>query len=277
MVSNAKDEISNMYKVYEGYADQNFLYDFSSGDEEKFNQRWWEMYLTVHLINQKLKVINNGNSNNGSPDIKIAFKGKTIWIECISPTRGEEKNKVPALPVSILSDIKVNKVPWKEVLLRITSAIRDKFEKYQLYLKKAVVSEKDIFIIAINCSQLGKYGFIGKSQLPSIVEAVYPIGFNIFEIGKSENINDLSSSLSYMDRIYKANGSSVNTSIFLDKNYSGISGIIGTSRDEFQKDKPIVFVSNPLSKNKLPESLIKFDKRYEIIKVGSSLAVAIKH
>ena len=252
-IQNSKQIIANleqMWEEFKPYSDSNFLTDLTSNEENKFQKRYWEMFLGSHLLRQGLKL--SHPSKAGGPDFKIEYNGHVLWIEATTPGPSEKNNQVPEIS-SIHSTAK--KVPSNEILLRYTGAIDTKFKKYKEYLNKNIVKPNEIFIIAINYYKYSPLYFQGISTYPAIFEAVYPIG--------PQQINkDSSHGLTLRDKIFNVNGKPIDTNLFLNPQYSGITAILFANQSEYPPKSEIILVHNKLAANPLHPSPLKVDCEY---------------
>ncbi len=68
--------------------------------------------------------------------------------------------------------------------------------------------------------------------------------------------------------MYRSSGSSIETDLFLNPDYQGLSGIIYSQKDLFnlpsQMGDEFIFVHNPLAKNPIPDEYFKFGVEYVI-------------
>ncbi|OGS07905.1 MAG: hypothetical protein A2270_02520 [Elusimicrobia bacterium RIFOXYA12_FULL_51_18] len=249
-------DIEKIWGEFKPYAETTCLTEFTSGDEDKFRQRYWEILLGSYLLRAGLKL--SPPSKAGGPDFRIEHNGRVIWVEAIAPGRGIKNNQVPDI---VPSPGPANKVPSDKILLRYTTAIDTKFKKYVSYLDNKIVKPSEVFIIAVNYSQSRCFSFKGKSTYPAILQAVYPIGD--LKLHK-----DGSQSITYRDKIVNENQAEIDTAFFLNLRHSGITAVLSTSRDEYhicnKPPTPIILVPNKLAANPLRPSPIKVDCEYRL-------------
>lgn len=105
---------------------------------------------------------------------------------------------------------------------------------WEMYLGVMLLQEKkvlekkseygpDTYIIAINASKLG-FPDVFKNP-PYIIKSVFPIGLPYARINVNSG-NIIGRGYNHREYIIKKSGSQVETKIFLNKKYSGISAII---------------------------------------------------
>lgn len=240
-----------------GLGDSNFEEQLYGDRREDFFSRLWELRLAEKLQESGLDI----RSSPSGPDFTTSIQNRTIWFEAISPTPSGFQDDID-YDTSKAYSIRCNEVPHKKILLRITSAIKDKMEKYEKYIAKGIVGTHDINIIAVDTTQLGLHGYIGISQNPSILEAVYPIGPFFVSINK-DNMRITDRGTSYRSEIEKESQSKtiqIPTDSFLSNNYKNISAVIG-AWSSF-KGSACTIVHNINAANQLPCRLLNTEKEF---------------
>jgi type I restriction enzyme S subunit len=245
-IPERKTFFNELYSRYEPYADSHFL------REVKFNfhQRSWEMYLACVLLAHEMEI----SSDDKGPDIKVTGNGKNIWIECTAPTKGFSQDRVPDLISGT-----VQNVPEKEMSLRLVSSLSEKFNKYQEYLDKKIISPDDVFIIAIN-----RGDFIHPDAMfPAILKCLFSVGYLTLPMRTGDR-----PFYSRQDKLQKKNGSNVSMDFFEDPQHAGISAIIYSKNVVLNHPEKIgddcILVHNPLAKNPSSEDVFKFLKQYKV-------------
>jgi len=69
-----REHCERMWAIYHRYADRQFLAEFP----RRFHDRWFEMYLTVTLLQQGAQV---QKTRPPGPDVLVADEGRRIWVE----------------------------------------------------------------------------------------------------------------------------------------------------------------------------------------------------
>lgn len=198
-----------------GLGDADFESQLYRPESDTFFSRYWELTLAEKLQESGLSV----SSQPIGPDFMTNIEGHTVWFEATSPRPEGLQNYLKKHCCS---------VPHREILLRITSAIRDKVKKFRDYIKKGIVGISDINIIAIDVTQLGIDGNTGISQGPTIIEAVYPVGPIAIKLN-TDTMKPVDSYTSYRPRIEKTTQTTnvqVNTDNFLTDTYYNISAVL---------------------------------------------------
>jgi len=87
-----KAGLEALWARYEPYADANFCKEFSRQPDSRF----WEMYLTVRLLDAGKNVPSRAElapaDRDTGPDVCIRKGSRKIWIEAVSPEQGHENN-----------------------------------------------------------------------------------------------------------------------------------------------------------------------------------------
>ena len=166
--------------IKSGLADSNFTKELCSGSEKRFWSRVSEALLAARL--KKIGLTPEA-SHGGGPDFSVIDNGRKIWIEVICP-------EPTGLPLDWIEPEmgKAISFPHEQILLRWTSAIKEKAEKLlgsldgtvKGYIEKGIVASGDAYVIAVNGRQLRSgHPFpelLGISQFPFAVEAVFAVG-----------------------------------------------------------------------------------------------------
>jgi hypothetical protein len=197
-----------------------------------FDQRYWEMYLTVSFILAGYEV----TCPKPGPDVGIMYKGKRIWFEATSPTRGKDgsPDQVPKMKWGAPDGdpVKQDDVNDK-IVLRYLNSISTKFnEQYAKWIAKGTVSDKDAFVIAINPREID-HDHIDSSP-PRILQAAYTVGapYAVFNIKEGKIIRE---GYEFRDHIVKEpkkdakpedEPAKTDTGVFQQKEYAPLSGLL---------------------------------------------------
>lgn len=253
--------LESIWKQYEPFADSNFPNEF----KKQFNQRSWELHIGATLLNRGYSL---GEHKDAGPDFKIQHDNHTIWIEAIAVEKGNGKDKVPEIEYGKAMD-----VPEKEMLLRLTAGLEEKYRKYLSYLKGGYVNHNDPFVIAIDRSPLEHM----DAQIPLILKCLFAVGHQVLFLKRTapEPKAD-ESTWSTRDKLNKVSGSEVGMLMFRDSSYEGISAVIycprdilNSSREPNQLGNNFVIVQNPYAKNPLPDDFLMFGEVWK--KVGDQI------
>jgi type I restriction enzyme S subunit len=224
---NYKASLVTLWEKYLalGLPNAHFVSQFTSGKKEVVFQRAWEMMVARHLDAQGHHL----TTSDEGPDFRFERENLTVWVEAISP----EPKGLPAhwMEGPKPNEFKVGDFPHNEILLRWTSAFKEKWEKLGKYQEAGIVGEKDAYVIAINGCQLGALPLHhGISRYPFAVEAVYCVGPVAININR--NTGQMGKAfVTIRTNIQNANGASVPTSPFVDPTYSGVSAIMALTKD----------------------------------------------
>ncbi len=245
-----REWLEAVWKQYEPYADSNFPNEF----KKQFNQRSWELYVGATLLNRGYSL---GEHKDAGPDFKILYDNRSVWIEAIAVEKGDGQDKVPNIEYGKAMD-----VPEKEMLLRLTAGLREKYQKYLTYLENGFVSQNDPFVIAIDRSPLEHM----DAQIPLILKCLFAIGHQILFLKREKpQPKTEGSTWSAREKVNKISGSEVDMLMFRDTSFEGISAvaycaqnILNSPRDPKRMGDNFVIVHNPFAKNPLPDKFFKF-------------------
>jgi hypothetical protein len=141
-VQKTRTDCERLWRVYSNYAEPNFLAEFAL----HFHQRWFEMALTVKLLELGAQV---QKTEPPGPDVLVNLNGRRLWIEAVCATGG-----APGLPNSVPAPPSSGMVPWNNIALRIRSSIEEKKTKFDRYLEMGIVSPDDQLLIALNVHEI---------------------------------------------------------------------------------------------------------------------------
>lgn len=264
-----RDEIARVCNAFldSGHADPKFLSELTSGSDEKF----WSC-ISEALIYQRIgnRSILTRTPKGIGPDFLLIDGQRRIWIEVICP----RPIGVPKEWLEINTNT-ASSVPHEQILLRWTSAIKEKTETLagnengtvKGYLANGIVSKDDVYVIAVNGCQLrhGPFPALhGISQFPYAAEAVFPIGPFQIRIDRT-TLKSVGTGYQKRYSIPKANGATVPSYAFLDKRYERVSAIwavdfnCGTVIGNLE---PSALIHNPNAINPLPLRYLAADDEY---------------
>lgn len=250
----ARSLCENLWLKFQPYSDQHFLQEFAID----FDARFWEMDLTVALIEKGHRVI----CPKPGPDVCIESEQK-VWVEAIAPKAGEGPDKVPSMKSG-----EVQTLPSDQIILRYTSAIAEKFERYQSYVSSGIISNNEPYVIAINGCQIPKARL--DDNLPRIVRSVFPIGDEYLTIDRQTG-SVKGSGFIFRPSIKKISGSDIPTDLFLREEFAQISAIIFSCSDccnRPTKGNDWVVVHNPLAINPICAGLFPCFNEYQVTENG---------
>lgn len=240
------------------------LAEILTEDESKLWSYIWEAMLYRHLRASGYELRNLGNSSGqNGPDFGIDQDGRTIWLEAIVPS----PNGIPPdwLETPRKGEIRAKSKPDAERVLRCTSAISAKREKFAEYRKKEIVGANDCLVIAVNICRLSDFDIDGTgiSQLPLIMEAVFPFGPLAIPITREGKL-DGPAQHSPRFTIKKTSGAEIQTGNFLDPRFANVSAVVQAfQKGMFNNDLILSTVHNPLAHIPLPIDL--FGAREEFV------------
>lgn len=245
--------VEDLWERYKPYADRHFLRDAVS----HFQERFWEMYLGVTLLEHEFTI---ERVSNTGPDFYIRDRSSGIWIEAVAPGSGEGPD---AVPQPVFNSGKAQIVPNEEIILRFRSAIASKYQRFMEFIASGPVEISDSFVIAINTKRI--LNIIPETEVPTIVQSVLPFGARQARIDpKRMEVVDVG--YQYRGEIIKQSGNPVSTTIFQDSEYSNLSAVWCSSVDcanaPSKFGSEFILVHNPNANKRIDLGTFRFGKEY---------------
>lgn len=273
--------------VKSGLADSNFIKELCSGSEKRFWSRVSEALLSARL---KQRGLIPESSQGGGPDFYVLDSGRKVWIEVICPE--------PAGLPSEWTEPEAGEVisfPHEQILLRWTSAIKEKAEKLlgsldgkvKGYIEKGIVSIDDAYVIAVNGRKLRTGNpfpeLHGISQFPFAVEAVFAVGPYQITIDR-DTLKKTGDGHQHRPLITKPKGKPVPAYTFLDPRFQPISAVWAVDIDgtsAIGNSEPMAVVHNPNADNPISTGFLPAHdeyvatpittEKYELKRLGGNL------
>jgi hypothetical protein len=248
-----------LWTTFHPDADAHFLTEI----RRDFAARFWEMYLTCALRHHAAKhdyAVTCPKRSKGGPDVLIEYQGRRIWIEAITVTDGDPSK--PDAPVEA-NRPKPGQIPDEQILLRYTTAISAKHQKLLRYRETGIAGEKDAYVIAMNAYPL-TYRW-AEPEMPRFLKALYPLGHLQFIIDRTTG-KLVETRHEFRDHIAKKSGTTIPTTIFLDKQFAGISAVLHSYAFACMKQEPLgldfLIAHNPLASEPVPLALLPSDREF---------------
>jgi hypothetical protein len=223
-----------------GFAPPSLIEEIESDDEHKVWSFAWEAILFSRLRadGYHLRPTSKASGQQG-PDFRIEHHDKTIWIEATVPE-----------PIGIPTD--TLEVPHEQMLLRCTNAVLTKRNKIEGHISKGIIGPNDCTVIAISTAQLSRWDIDGNgiSQLPMIVEAVFPVGPLAVSIGPKGKLEGPAHRI-FRFEIPKGDGKTIPTWAFLHEHFANVSAVIqGYQKHLIDRTLALTTVHNLLAANR---------------------------
>ena len=269
--------------IKSGLADSNFSKELCSGSEKRFWSRVSEALLSAIL---KKSGLTPEPTNGGGPDFSVIDNGRKIWIEVICP-------EPTGLPLEWIEPEmgKAMSFPHKQILLRWTSAIKEKAEKLigsmdgrvKGYIEKGIVGSNDAYVIAVNGRKLRSGNTFpelhGISQFPFVVEAVFAIGPYQIKIDRN-TLKQTGAGYQHRPLISKPKGAPVPSYTFLDERFKPISAIWAVDIDGSSvigNSEPMAVVHNPNAVNPISTGFLPAHDEYVAKPIGTEEYELTRH
>lgn len=259
-IKERREHIDKIWKIYQPYASNHFLKEYKLKDN--FHSRTWEMYVGAILIANG--IFFNKNLKDDWPDFSVE---DTLYIECIACRNANSVNKSDFVPLQKY-DGKVHDIPKDQMLLRISSAFRD---KYLLYKTKNVDSTIP-YVIAINS---GIFNHTQGSVLPLIYDLLFGIDCFVAKYTREGiKISNIELDIKTREKLYKGRTKSpVEVNLFQTTKFSEVSAVIFSSNLIINSPKNIedwgtdcLIIPNPNARNPINIDKYHFLKKPEDVK-----------
>jgi hypothetical protein len=253
-----------LWATYEPYADTDFPTKFAQHPDEHF----WEMYLTVSLLEAGKKVRSRAEltkaERDTGPDICVLEEGRKVWIECVAPGAGIEGH--PDSVPELTGKRTVLAAPRRQVELRITSSLLQKREKFRGYQQKKIVAPEDVAIIAFSGANF--WAQSSTVGLPAALSAVYPVGDEYFVMNK-ETFEVVKSGHALSTTIPRKGGPDIDRTAFLSGDYAEFGGLMWSRRtigSFLGRKDDFVYVHNASASQSLPTKWTAWCEEYPVRK-----------
>lgn len=249
-----KEVVESWFLEVRSYLDRNF----SERIKNEFHQRIWELYCGK-LLNTKFSLLNKPET--GLPDFKVLIGDKEVWIEATAPDNGSEEkgNKLPLIREEVAKNGSASyggliSDRIDPVVLRLKTAIQQKYLKYSSgYLRNGVKNE-DPFIIAINSHLFDD----GMDPVQTILQLFFGMGNQVVFFDRDHENVETKAFREERPEAKSLKGDIVKVGLFQSGDYEFISGVILASKDlynikmdEGELGCDTFFILNPFAKNKV--------------------------
>ncbi|GAA0588643.1 hypothetical protein [Rhizomicrobium electricum] len=217
--------LEELWVKYEPYADAGFPSKFARHPDEHF----WEMYLTVLLLDEGKKIRPRKDvlkaEREVGPDICVLEQGRKVWIECVTPGAGKEghPDSVPELG----GKRTLHAAPRRQVELRITSSLKQKRDQIRAAREKGIISAEDVSVVAFSGANFWAQSATGG--IPHALSAVYPIGEE-YMIVNGDTFEVIESKYALSTKIPRKGGPDIARTAFLSGEYPELGGLIWSRR-----------------------------------------------
>jgi hypothetical protein len=198
------------------------------------------------------------SSGRDGPDICINVAQSRVWVEAVTASSGQGNDAVQKAELGVVRD-----VPDNQIKLRLLNAFVEKSRKYKKYIEKNWVGAKEPYIIAINAAQVPSASL--EREIPRIVRSLLPFGYQVLHLD-TKTLELVDTSHEYQGAVIKASGTKIETTSFLNAEYSGVSAIIYSCADVFNHpveiSKSLLLFHNPLALNPIPLGFLKNGYEY---------------
>jgi hypothetical protein len=243
----------SLWQRYAPHADPHFLREIRI----QFHPRFWEMYLAVTFLDRGYELHCH---KDGGPEFGVDIEGKRYWFDAIAPTAGTGPDAVP-------DDVeyKAHFVPTQQMILRYTSALATKRDKWRKDLRTGRVSEADGFVVAINDRSI-PWAWAG-AEMPYIVKALYGLGDLTVTID-TRTLEVVDTKHQHRPTIKKTSGTEVSSRAFVAGECPEVSAvlysIVNAANYTPQLGQYFMILHNHEPNVPLPLSALRFSREYWI-------------
>lgn len=257
-------QLERLWNTYRPYATKHFYDQFPLHTQDRF----WEMYLAVSLIQRRLTL---SRLTDNAPDVGLTLdQGPQVWFEAVAPSPGvcDAPDSVPRLEPMVGQGSIARQFPEEQILLRLTQAVRDKRRQRARQLRARIVGLPDAYVIAINVGGITEAWW--GAQIPTILKALFPIGHMTVSFDLDSRV---ASKIGWSTRpqIAKSRGGTVPTTLFANPRGRGVSAVLYSTvhLGRLTHDAPVaygsdfVLVHNPFAAVPLPRGFLEGVEEWE--------------
>jgi hypothetical protein len=229
---------------------------------DDFYPVWWELYLAYALSEAGVSLVPSKehprNQGKGRPD--LIANSPRVWIEAVMPQPGTGTDALiePAAQG-------VFEVAADGFVLRLATALREKFDKVLRYIEEGTIPMSDAAIVAISGGRLPFH--FQDYPIPNIVRALCGVGFLSTELDVQSR-RRLGNYVEFRDHVDKKSKSPVPTDLFLQKESAHISAVLYSCADCVNYPRrpgmEFILVHNPNARVPLPCSWLPLGEQYWI-------------
>lgn len=229
---------------------------------DDFYPVWWELYLAYALSQAGISLAPTKehplDEGRGRPD--LLANDPRVWIEAVMPKAGAGADAlIEPTPQTVFD------VPADRFVLRLTTALMEKFGKVGQYIEEGTIPISDAAVVAISGGRL-PFRF-QEYPIPNIVRALCGVGVLRTEVDV-QSLRRLETHIEFRDHVDKLSKSQVSTDLFLRKEFAHISAVLYSSADCVNYPrKPgleFVLVHNPNARVPLPDGWLPLGEQYWI-------------
>lgn len=223
---------------------------------------WWELYLAYALSKAGISLVptkeHPRDQGRGRPDLLAT--NPRIWIEAMMPRAGSGPDALVEPASQTVFD-----VPADRFVLRLTTALGEKFGKVLQYIEAGTIPISDAVVVAISGGRL-PFRF-QEYPIPNIVRALCGVGFLCAEVDV-RSLRRLETYIEFRDHVDKISRSPVSTDLFLRKEFAYISAVLYSGADcvnyPRRPGREFIIVHNPNARVPIPTAWLPSGEHYRI-------------
>ena len=267
-IRERREKFNNLWNQFRTLLDEYKSKVFLSKIKQKgqFHENTWEMYVGC-ILKKYLTDVFVSSKDEGIDFILNKDKVDEIFVEAVACKKGDSADAVPDMIVAERpEDIMIQNVPHDEMLLRLSSSIVSKADKYKDFIK----AKNKPYIIAVNKGAL-EYP---DPQIPLVLKCLFGLGYEHF---KKINEQLLYNGWTRREFIEKSNGEKI-PMIFFEKDENDfVSAVIYSSDNILNTPQNVgsdcVLIHNPKARNPIDLKTFSFLQQWKVEYFGQGLEI----
>jgi hypothetical protein len=210
--ANVRSHLRVLWEKYSAYVDPRFLAEIG----HHFHQRYWEMRLGCTLLD--LGFVLKPAKHQGPDFDARTSAGKHVYIEAVAVRSGVGSDAVPG------PNYRANmaeRYPTDQIVLRTLAAIDNKSRQHASHVNRGIIDPAVPYVIAVNIGGIPG-AFVGGNP-PTLAQACLGVG-SLMVVFDPDGVSKVL--LDRRDAISKASKCEVDTRIFLNSEYSWLTGAL---------------------------------------------------
>lgn len=267
-IKERRKKFDNLWNQFKLLLDEHKSRIFLSKIKQKgqFHENTWEMYVGC-VLKKYFSDVSTSPKDEGIDFILNKDKTDEIFIEAVACKKGDSADAVPKMIVAEkLEDITVQDVPHDEMLLRLSSSITYKADKYKDFIK----AQNKSYIIAINKGAL-EYP---DPQIPLVLKCLFGLGYEHF---KKINEQLVYNGWNRREFIEKSNGEKIPMTFFEKDENDFVSAIIYSPDNILNAPQNIgsdcVLIHNPKARFPIDIKTFSFLQQWKPEYIGDGLEI----
>ncbi len=267
-IKERREKFDNLWNQFKLLLDEHKSKIFLSKIKQKgqFHENTWEMYMGC-VLKKYFSNVSTSPKDEGIDFVLNKDKTDEIFIEAVACKKGDSADAVPNMIVAEKSeDITAQDVPHDEMLLRLSSSIVYKANKYKDFIN----TENKPYVIAVNKGALEH----PDPQIPLVLKCLFGLGYEHF---KEINGQLVYNGWTRREFIEKSNGEKISMIFFEKGETDFVSAVIYSPDNILNSPQNIgsdcIIIHNPKAKFLIDIKTFSFLQQWKAEYVGSGLEI----